>query len=373
VAKQPLHRTISDSLRESILSGKYRKAQRLPSEAQLVAQFGASRPTVARAMRDLQTEGLIERRAGSGSYVCGESNHPATRQFGLLIPGFGTTEIFELICGEIASLARVHDYTVLWGSSAQPRHEDDMSRDYAEELCEQFIQRRVSGVFFAPFEFSVEKEKANERLATRLRDAGIPVVLLDRDLRAFPGRSDFDLVSVDNLAGGYLLAEHLVKLGCRKIAFIARPRSAPSVDIRIAGVREALLRHKIEMRPDWLAWGDPGDVKFVRHLTAGKLFDAFICANDYTAAVLLRTLEQLKLRVPDQVRVAGFDDVRYATLLGVSLTTMHQPCREIAMTAFHAMMQRIAQPGWPPHTALLTPRLVVRESCGAYLSSRSAL
>ena len=73
-----------------------------------------------------------------------------------------------------------------------------------------------------------------------------------------------------------MLAEHLIKLGCRHIGFIARPHSAPSVDIRIAGVREALLRHKIEMRPDWVAWGDPSDSKFVRKLTAAKLFDAFI-------------------------------------------------------------------------------------------------
>lgn len=362
----PIHRTISDHIRDSILSRKYREGQRLPSDAQLVAQFGTSRPTVARAMRDLQAEGLIERRAGSGSYVCGTSNRPTTKQLGLLIPGLGSTEIFELICGEIASLARVHDYSVLWGASTTRPHKDDMSRDYAEELCEQFIRRRVSGVFFAPFELSAENEKANERVATRLRDNGIPVVLLDRDLCAFPRRSDFDLVGVDNLAGGYLLAEHLVKLGCRHIAFIARPLSAPSVDIRIAGVREALLRRKIELRPDWVALGDPADAKFVIKLTAGRTFDAFICANDYTAAVLLRTLEQLQVRVPGQVRVVGFDDVRYATLLGVPLTTIHQPCREIAITAFHTMLQRIAQPEWPPRNVLLTPRLVVRESCGAY-------
>ncbi len=363
---EPLHRTIFHYIRESILSGRYLSAQRLPSDAQLVAQFGTSRPTVARAMRDLQAEGLIERRAGSGSYVCGASNCPATKRFGLLIPGLGTTEIFELICGEIVSLARVHDYSVLWGGSVRPRHDDEMSREHAEELCEQFIQQKVNGVFFAPFELSAEKDKVNEGIATRLRDEGIAVVLLDRDLRAFPNRSDFDLVGIDNFRGGYLLAEHLVKLGCRRIGFIARPRSAPSVDIRIAGVREALLRHKIEMRPDWVAWGDPSDLKFVRKLTAAKLFDAFICANDYTAAVLLRTLEQLKLRVPGHVRVAGFDDVRYATLLGVPLTTIHQPCREIAITAFHTMLQRIAQPEWPPRSVLITPQLVVRESCGAY-------
>jgi len=368
--KRPLHRVISDHFREAILSGKCGKAQRLPSEAQLVERFGTSRPTVARAMRDLQAEGLIERRAGSGSYVRSESPAPASKQLGLLVPGLDTTEIFGVICGEIASLARAHGYSVIWGGSS---HGDgDLSRDHAEELCEQLIQRQVQGVVFAPFELSADNETVNERIATRLRDAGIQVVLLDRDLRAFPSRSDFDLVGVDNLAGAYLLAEHLVRLGCRRISFVARPHSASSVDIRIAGVREALLRHQIELRPDWVSWGDPADLKFVRKLTAGSIFDAFICANDHTAAVLMRTLEQLQLSVPGQVRVAGFDDVRFSTLFVVPLTTIHQPCREIGVTAFHTLMQRIAQPEWPPRTVLLTPHLVVRGSCGAYQATRNA-
>lgn len=371
--KCPLHRMISEHFREAILSGKFGKGQRLPSEAQLVEQFGTSRPTVARAMRDLQADGLIERRAGSGSYVRSGLVAPASKQIGLLVPGLGTTEIFGVICGEIASLARAHGYTVIWGGSSLPHSDSDLSCDHVEELCEQFIQRQVEGVVFAPFELSADNERVNERIATRLRDAGIQVVLLDRDLRPFPSRSDFDLVGVDNLAGGYLLAEHLVRLGCRRISFVARPHSASSVDIRIAGVREALLRHKIELRPDWVSWGDPAELKFVRKMTAGRLFDAFICANDYTAAVLMRTLEKLKLSVPGQVRVAGFDDVRFATLLVVPLTTIHQPCREIGVTAFHTLMQRIAQPEWPPRAALLTPHLAVRGSCGAYQASRNAI
>jgi LacI family transcriptional regulator len=71
--------------------------------------------------------------------------------------------------------------------------------------------------------------------------------------------------------------------------------------------------------------------------------------------------------VPRDVRVVGFDDVKYATLLGVTLTTIHQPCRDIAITAFRAMLERIAEPTLPARSMLLSPRLVVRESCGAYL------
>lgn len=150
-------------------------------------KFGASRPTVARALRDLQHAGLVQRRAGSGSYVREGANlATSTRLLGLLIPGLGATEIFEVICGELASLSRVHDYSLLWGGSMQPLHATEASITHAEEICRQYIERKVSGVFFAPFELLPEKERANRRLAEALRQAGIPVILLDRDLVPFP-------------------------------------------------------------------------------------------------------------------------------------------------------------------------------------------
>ena len=81
---------------------------------------------------------------------------------------------------------------------------------------------------------------------------------------------------------------------------------------------------------------------------AGKQADAFICANDYTAAVLMSSLESVGLQVPRDVRVVGFDDVKYTTLLSVPLTTIHQSCRDIAVIAFHAMLpahRRTCAPG----------------------------
>jgi LacI family transcriptional regulator len=76
--------------------------------------------------------------------------------------------------------------------------------------------------------------------------------------------------------------------------------------------------------------------------------------------------------VPHDVRVVGFDDVKYATLVSVPLTTIHQPCRDIAIIAFQTMMRRLAEPLLPVQSITLTPRLVVRESCGAYLPRPNA-
>jgi LacI family transcriptional regulator len=364
------HSEISRHLETEIASGKYGDGSRLPSEVQLVKQFKVSRPTVARAFRDLEAKGLIERRAGSGTYVrhtSPTSGRPSTRTLGLLVPGLATTEIFQIICGEIASLARVQDYGLLWGGSTNPREDVDASLSHAEELCRQFIERKISGVFFAPAELEQGQGQANRRLAESLREAGIPVVLIDRDMQDFPGRSEFDLVGLDNMTSGYMVADHLIKLGCKRFFFVARPLSAATVDARIAGVREALARHRIEPDPGWIRTGEPADMKFVRALTAGKQADAFICANDFTAATLLRSMQSIGVRAPKDFRVVGFDDVKYATLVSPPLTTIHQPCRDIAVIAFRTMLERLAEPSLPARSIYLTPHLVVRESCGAYL------
>jgi LacI family transcriptional regulator len=278
-----------------------------------------------------------------------------------------TTEIFQIICGEIASLARVQNFGLLWGGSINPLEDTDASLEHAEELCQQFIARKLSGVFFAPVELTPGQGEANRKLAESLQEAGIPVVLLDRDLAAYPGRSNFDLVGIDNVAGGYLLTEHLIKLGCKKIAFVARPLSAPTVEARIAGAREALVRHGLELLPNWVRTGEPGDPKFHRSLVAGRQFDAFICANDNTAAVLMRSIEANGFRVPKDFRVVGFDDVKYATLVTPPLTTIHQPCLELALVAFRTMLERLAEPTLPARSIAMPGHLVVRESCGAYL------
>jgi DNA-binding LacI/PurR family transcriptional regulator len=359
------HERVSQQLRDDLAVGRYGQEGRLPSEAQLARQFSVSRPTVARALQSLVEAGLVERRAGSGTFAkLGEIKKnpaPTTRVLALLMPDLGNTQIFQIIGGEIASLARVHNYSLVWGGSGEPKLDADPGSQHAEELCRQFIERRVCGVFFAPYELVPERDEINRRLATMLHEAGIPVILVDRDFVSYPFRSDFDLVGIDNVAGGYILAQHLLQLGCRRLYFVAYPRSAPSVNARIAGVREALVNARIEPDPDWICIGALDDKSFVQRLVTGRP-DAFICANDHTAALLLRALHQNDVQVPKDVRVVGFDDVNFATLVSPALTTARQPCDELASAAFHAMLERQPEPNLPPRQIMIMPQLVVRES-----------
>ena len=90
--------------------------------------------------------------------------------------------------------------------------------------------------------------------------------------------------------------------------------------------------------------------------------DAIICESDYVAAVLRNTLDKLGLSVPNNVRLAGFDDVRCAVTTFPQLTTIHQPCEDIALVAYRALRERILNPSLPPRQILLPAPLVVRES-----------
>jgi GntR family transcriptional regulator of arabinose operon len=356
------HRQVFEHVLADINSGRLKDGDRLPSEIILVEQFATSRPTVARALRDLQNLGLVERKVGSGTYVRKSQKPADSWRFGLLIPGLGSTEIFEPICGQLARLAQRQHHTLLWGDFGDRRGEVDP--ELIEQVCNSYIRETVAGVFFAPLELTEDKDRINQSVIAALESAGIPIVLLDRDIVAFPQRSRFDLVGIDNRRAGFLIAEHLIRLGCRRIDFLAREGSAPTVMLRIAGYREALLSAGITLDPQWVHSGEPADEKFVQRIMAAGA-TAVICANDLTAANLMRTLDMLGCPVPQKIRVVGFDDVRYAELLRPSLTTIHQPCVDIGTIAMQVMLERIENPTFPPRDILAQPTLIVRQSCGA--------
>lgn len=359
----PKYRQVLETLAADILSGKYQAGQKFPSEAALVQQFRTSRITVGRALRELSERGMVDRIAGSGTYVRRRGASKSSLLFGLLIADLGNTEIFEPICRGIAAAPQASQHALLWGHS-EP---DEQSREgQALHLCDQYIRRNVSGVFFAPVEHHGEAFETNLTILRRLEAARIPVVLLDRRVMLYPDHSRHDLVGIDNRRAGYIATEHLLKLGARRIAFLAHAGGAATVDARIAGFREALLARGRGTERGSVHRLDRITDSTVRPLlSARKQGDAFVCANDRTAGELMHALTALGHRVPEDVRIVGVDDVEYASLLPVPLTTVHQPCREIGEAAMAAMLDRIDSPNAIVRDILVECRLVIRESCGA--------
>ncbi|MCU1258336.1 MAG: transcriptional regulator, GntR family, partial [Bryobacterales bacterium] len=327
----------------------------------LVNRFGASRITIGHALRELQQRGLIDRIAGSGTYV-----RPLKGQrregllFGLIIPNLGETEIFEPICHAIAASPDANGHALLWGHSDP---DSSGKEEEAMQLCDQCIVRGVSGVFFAPVELTAKSAEVNSRVMKRLKGAGIPVVLLDRRQDQTTARDHCDLVGVDNHRAGYIATEHLLRLGARRVGFIAYEHQASTVKTRIRGYQDALA-----------AWhgGDCGSRTFeltadlpMQLPAAAAECDAFVCANDRVAGQLMHMLLGQGIRIPQDVRIVGIDDVKYAPLLPVPLTTVHQPCRDIGETALRTMLERLDRPNMPARDILLDCALVIRKSCGS--------
>ncbi len=343
------------------MTGRYKPGQKFPSEAALVKRFGVSRITAGRVMRELQQHGFVDRVAGSGTYVRDPARQPRENLlFGLIIPNLGDTEIFEPICQGIAASPEANGHALMWG------HADartSSKEEQALQLCQQCIARAVSGVFFAPLELSAQSAEVNWRVTNLLKKAGIPVVFLDRrpeeDTR---GRERCDLVGIDNHRAGYLATEHLLRLGARRVGFIGYENQASTVKARIMGYKEALSagdRGATKEGVFFVRSGNPLDLP-----SAARDCDAFVCANDRVAGNLMHALLAQGISIPHDVRMAGIDDVNYAALLPVPLTTVHQPCRDIGETALRVMLERLDRPQMPFRDVLLNCELIIRRSCG---------
>lgn len=360
----PKYRKVYEDLLAAIRDGTFQPGDRLPSEAELGKHYSTSRITIAKAVNELQQKGLVTRRAGSGTHVTAHSVSSG-RVFGLLIPDLGRTEIFEPICHGMMQSPLSKPHSLLWGHSMGEAAQQEKE---AEHLCHQYVAQKVSGVFFAPLEFTPAKDAVNNRIVTAFDRAGIQVVLLDRCYAPYPMRSKYDLVGIDNRRAGFLITQHLLRHDVKRVAFIARPLSASTVTARIAGYREALIAHGRPLGQDMVCRGDPDDPNFIRKMLKNYRPDAIVCANDFTAARIMAGLTKMGIRVPDEMRIVGIDDVKYAGLLPVPLTTQHQNCTDIGATAMATMLQRLDKPDLPTRDILLQTHTVVRSSCGVHLA-----
>lgn len=368
-AGKPKYRALFELLKADIVSGRYKPGEKLPSEAALVTRSGASRITVGRAIRELQNLGLVDRVAGSGTYVRTLAPDARPHLFGLLIPDLGETEIFEPICRGIANAPESTEHALLWGH-CDPKAEKGLQ---AWDLCRQYIAKKVSGVFFAPLEYEPDAEKTNRRILQAFRHAKIPLVLLDRRGTEAPDRGRPDLVGINNRQAAYIGTKHLIDLGCRHIGFIGYHGAATTIGERLSGYTDALRTHGLKpvvdssveaatSRSDAFHWSG-------RHRIHS--LEALVCINDRIAGQLMHLFLQRKIRVPEDIRLIGIDDVSYASLLPVPLTTVHQPTQAIGEAALAIMLDRIRNPKLPPREVLLDGELVVRVSCGANLDLRN--
>ncbi|GAB2455327.1 LacI family transcriptional regulator [Conyzicola lurida] len=240
--------------------------------------------------------------------------------------------------------------TVILGNS-------DENSERESAYLDLFEEQRVHGVLISPF------GDITARLA-RLRDRGIPAVLVDRS----SGDSAFSSVSVDDIAGGRLAVEHLVAQGRTRIAFIGGPMEIRQVTDRLAGARLAIADHPssslevVEVDALSVLAGRAAGVAIVERAPADRP-DAIFAANDLVAMGVLQALMmQAEVRVPQEIALIGYDDIDFASAAVVPLSSIRQPSALIGRTAVEILLEQADDPATPPRQVVFEPELVVRES-----------
>lgn len=354
------YKTIYITVKEDIQKGVYPTGTLLPTELTLADKYSVSRPTISKVYNQLQKEGYVNKKKGVGTIVLFKENPEKAYTFGLLLPGAGESEIFSIINDQILKQSEQMRFNCLWeGATASNA---DIRRNLIEICCDNYLAKNVDGIFFSPLERVPDADEINLAICEKIRRAGIPLILIDRDIVSVPEKSPFDVVGLDNYNAGCIMAEHLIKAGCKQIHFFYRPNSAYSVRLRLLAVKDTIEKHGLTFNKYNDYCGKPEDLDFVKTIPIVKGETGIICANDSTAAVLMSSLEAIGHKITSDLLICGFDDMKYSQHLKYSLTSFIQPCKEIANVSIDLMMRRIQCDDRLPISVYLNGEIIQRES-----------
>lgn len=361
--EKPRSRQLHDVLLERIENGDLAPGAKLPTELQLMQHFDVSRTTVSRAMRDLELHGFVQRRRGSGTYV---KQRVQTEQLDLtfFVPwvesGVPLPHVEGLIHQRLADIASQRHSTLILKCLSG----EGTFRERVINATKSLIDLRVDGVFYYPAELPDDQMQFNRTIVDMLADAGISVILIDRDIVPFPNRSEFTRVGYDNRRGGVALTEHLIWLGCERIAFVGIPEVSTAVADRLAGYYEAHRMHGMRISERLVHMVDEIELtrSFCEKLIRVESPDAIICKMDRFAALIGRHLMEQGLQIGRDIKLAGFDDDPIAELLPVSLTTIKLPVQPFAQAAYEAMLGLITGLETNPRQIIIDTELIVRNS-----------
>ena len=285
-------------------------------------------------------QALRARRLGAIAVVIPHSSHHV----------FSHPYFVEVLEG-VTAVASAHDLAVVLSTG---REEEDGEAAYVRLLR----TRRADGVIVAA-------AAIGDLNISRLAASGYPLVVLGRD----PHNTGIASVVIDDRGGAEAVVAHLLDVhGLRRIAHIAGPLGHRSAVDKLAGYRAALERHGLPYDPGLVAEEDyseaGGASACERLLAAGLEFDGLFAANDQMAYGALQTLRRHGIDVPNDVAVAGFDDIELARVIQTPLTTVHQPMAEIGRRATERLISLLDGQTVEPIQLELPTTLVIRESCG---------
>lgn len=339
------------------------------SSADVARLAGVSRATVSAVVnankfvtastreRVLQAIALLEYRPDA---IARSLKISRTNTIGLILPSI-ESPFWPPVARAVESPLREHGYRLFLTNT----DEDSAVADLA---IESFLESRVDGAIAAP-PAGVRRRPYEAFVAT-----GRPLVFIER---AIP-EIDADCVMVDDVYGGYLAAQHLLRLGHRRIGVVVMSLRVSSASRRVAGVRQALVEAGL-MLPDDLVAEAQFSERDGLEATLGLLArqprpDAIVACSLRLTTGALAAIRRAGLRVPDDMAIVGYDQMPWAILCDPPLTVVQQPTRELGRVAARLLLSRLDGSLPPaPVTELLQPRLLVRRSCGAPVSDPAFL
>lgn len=322
---------LADALRRRILDGTYPPKGRLPSENQLTRDFGYSRQTVRQAMAILESEGLAERRRGSGTYVRASARvRERTHNVAVLTTYIGEY-IFPAILKGIDEVLSARGYTSM--VAATHNRVDDERR-----VLSELMQKPIDGLLVEGTKTALPNP--NLDLYRRLYDAGLPVVFLNG---YYPDLTAPVYVVSDDRQGGMEAARLLLRQGCRRIAGVFKGDDIQG-HRRYAGYTAALREAGLEVSDDRILWyaTETRDEMIAAHAArCVQGCDGVVCYNDETALRVIAALKQAGQRVPQDVRVVSFDRSAYARLSAEPFPSLYNSKEQLGRLAAEKLLDLI--------------------------------
>ena len=268
---------------------------------------------------------------------------------GLIVPDL-LNPFFAELATSLGAALRSHSYGLILASSEEVA-------DIEQSEIRMMLARNVDALLIASCQSDL-------RGFMNPHSYNTPFVLLDRP---FPHlRANF--VGTDDCAGGRLATDHLIGLGCKRLAYIGSPDLGPEAE-RYRGFREALRGHSITMRQDLVLSRTDDDIddsvgyKMMQQLLKLRSKpDGVFCHNDVIAIGAMKATVDAGLSIPEDIAFIGFDNVRYAKHLQIPLSSVDQSTGKLGEAAAQLALDLIAKKGTKPRSILLSPTLVPRES-----------
>lgn len=360
---------IKNIILQKIADGELGPGERLPTRRDMMATYKVSCATISRALVDLEHEGIIYKRQGSGTFVCEPKASPVAKQ----VASKGPIQIILFTERAYRLDNPFHYYSDLLGNIEETLqragHQVSFSRVVREPGDSwNGIDAVIKGGLLGALLVGV----AGEPILNRLERASVPLVVVDHLPK---DASRFDTVSMDNREGGLAATRHLLVLGHERIGYLGgahaaegKPlREVPNSQRRRLGYLRALEERGLKSSARLIRKCRPNpDVacETMRDwIDEGKLPTALFVFADNMAAGVIRACQEKGVRVPEDLSIVGFGDDEVSAYLQPPLTTLRVDRRQMGQEAADLLMKRIRKPNSPKVNLTVPVALVERQSC----------